>query len=393
MSLLPSGQPLARLVPDLEDLLHDPRSYLGREPVVIGPRRMYGLFWLFALAGVAFLAYFALAKRDTEALALGIAMLVGSSVWLLWSLLLRGHSLTLHADGVEVCYRDMAVWCPWALFNVDGQAFVPEADSPRVGLTLPVAPDAVPFIELRLHGAVVAHGVEVKARQLQLAASDEVVLPARYEVRADELGELLLLLGRRLGRELPRGVPPPEAYRTIELDELPTPDAAGWITVSLTRLHFPAICCDCGEPTSHNLPLRVEAGSDWLIGQLTGTSGGVELPIPVCPACQARMQARQQRGGIQGIVRGAVVALGLTLLAALALGWQDMNTLAILGLGIGAAGGLAGFLVGTFSARRFPAQAARYSPSRGTLALRFRNPEYASLVRQAMQAHARDKML
>jgi hypothetical protein len=248
-------------------------------------------------------------------------------------------------------------------------------------------------MEMRLHGAVTAQGAEIKARQLQLTASDEIVLPARYEVRADELGQLLLLLGQRLGRELPRGAPPPTAYRTTELDDLPTPDAAGWITVSLTRLRFPALCCECGEPTSHNLPLRVEANTDWVVGGLTATSRPLELPIPICPACQARMRAWQQRGGLQGMLRGAVLTLGLTLLIALVSGWQAMNTLTVLALGIGAAGGLAGFLIGTLTARRFPAQAARYSPSRGTVALRFRNPEYASLVRQAMQTHARDRMM
>ncbi len=78
---------------------------------------------------------------------------------------MRGHSLVLHPDGVEVKYRDTTVWCPWALFNVDGHAFVPDGDSPRVGLTLPVAREAIPFVELRREDTPIAHGAEIKARQ------------------------------------------------------------------------------------------------------------------------------------------------------------------------------------------------------------------------------------
>src|SRR5262249_44795739 len=55
MSVLPSGQPLHRALPDLEDLMADPESYLRAAPLAFGPRRMYGLAGLFALPGAAFL--------------------------------------------------------------------------------------------------------------------------------------------------------------------------------------------------------------------------------------------------------------------------------------------------------------------------------------------------
>src|SRR5207244_9850235 len=144
----------------------------------------------------------------------------------------------------------------------------------------------------------VAHGAEVKARQLQLIASNEVILPARYEVAAGDLGELLLQLGRRLGQGLPKGTPPPEAYRVQYLDEqVPTPDPAGWITAYLTRLRFPPHCCDCCEPTTATLRFHVEPRGEWFLGQLTNTSRSLELPIPVCPTCQARIRARQHEAG------------------------------------------------------------------------------------------------
>src|SRR5262249_54941951 len=168
------------------------------------------------------------------------------AVWLGWSLFLRGHALVLTAEGVEVAYRGATVWAPWALFNVDGGPFVPEADSPRAGLTLPVSAEAVPFVELRRDGVVVACGAQVGGPQWRFTPFGEVVLPARYEARAGELGEVLLLLGRRLGRQLPRGAPPPEAHPRAEGDV--GPDGAGWLTVPLTRLAVPPCCFDCADP-------------------------------------------------------------------------------------------------------------------------------------------------
>jgi hypothetical protein len=390
MSVLPAGQSLAQFLPDLDDFLYDPRGHLQTSPVVIGPRRMYALAALFALPGIAFLVSCAVAgKGDGERLALGIGLLVGSSVWLGWSLMMRGHVLVLHPDGIEVKYRDTEVWCPWALFNVEGEPFVPEGDSPRTGLTLPVAPEAVPFVELRRQGATVAFGAEVRGRQWLFNAGDEVVLPARYEVAAGDLGQLLLQLGRRLGRELPRGAPPHAAEMGASLDEVRlTPDRHGWLTVPLTRLAFPPVCCDCGERTDATLPLAVEATGDRLLGLLVQQVRPLELGVPVCPACQARLRHNLHRGGVRGMAAGAVVLLGMGALVGLQ-GGADAATIFALGLGCAAVGGIVGFLLGTSASRRPPAELCRYSPSRGTVAVRFRNPEYTTLVLETMQAKAR----
>jgi hypothetical protein len=394
MSVLPAGQPLTRFLPDLEDLLEDPRAYLVREPVTIGPRQMYGLAFLFGLGGAAFLLSCVIAGRgDGERLAIGIGLLIGASVWLGWSLKLRGHSLVLHPEGVEVRYRDTAVWCPWALFNVEGHAFVPDADSPRVGLTLPVASGAIPFVELRRDDSPIANGSQVNARQWQFIASDTVVMPARYEVMAGELGELLLALGRRLGRQLPKGMPPSEAYDTPKLDEIPAPpDTAGWITVHLTRLVFPPHCCECGERTGRTMNFHVESGWDTLVDFFVRSNNPLEVAIPVCEACQERIRYRQHRGGMVGMRTGAFLACGLATLLALSEGWRDGSLLFVVGLGALAVGGLAGFILGTLMSKRFPAELCRYSPSRGTLALRFRHPEYAARVLAAMRAPRREPL-
>jgi hypothetical protein len=392
MSVLPAGRPLSHFLPDLEDLLDDPRAYLVREPITIGPRQMYGLAFLFGLGGAAFLLSCAIAGQgEGERLALGIGLLVGASVWLGWSLKLRGHSLVLHPEGVEVRYRDTTVWCPWAVFNVDGHAFVPDADSPRVGLTLPVASEAIPSVELRRDDSPIANGSQVRASQWQLITPDTVVLSARYEVMAGELGELLLALGRRLGRQLPRGSPPPEAYDAPKLDDVAAlPEAGGWITVHLTRLSFPPHCCACGGRTSRTMNFQVASRWDTMVDFFVGGNNPLELPIPVCEACQQRIRDRQHRGGMIGMRTGAFLACGLATLLALGEGWRDGSLLFVVGLGALAVGGIAGFIVGTLLSKRLPAELSRYSPSRGTLALRFRHPEYAARVLAAMRTPQRE---
>src|SRR5262245_35920040 len=129
MSVLPQGRSLRQFFPDLDELLYDPAGYLAAEPVAIGPRRVYGLAALFGAAGAGLLAWCAaIGEWQDERLLMGIGLLLGASVWLGWSLRLRGHEIVLHPDGVEVKYRGTAVWCPWALFNAEGLPKVPATD-------------------------------------------------------------------------------------------------------------------------------------------------------------------------------------------------------------------------------------------------------------------------
>ncbi len=254
------------------------------------------------------------------------------------------------------------------------------------GLTLPVAPESVPFVELHRDGTPIAHGARIKARQWQLIAVDTVVLSGRYEVMAGELGELILELGRRLGRQRPKGAPPPEAYDTQHLDEVPVaPDSAGWITVHLTRLVFPPHCCDCGERTSRTMNFQVESRWDAIAGILVPAGDGLTVPIPVCEACQQRIRDRQRRGGMNGMRIGTLVFGGLGALLVWNEGWREASLLLVIGLAFLAVGGIAGFIVGSSLSKQLPAELSRYSPGRGTLALRFRNPDYAARLLTAMR--------
>jgi hypothetical protein len=387
MSVLPAGRRLEKFLPDLDEMLLDPRAFLTEDVVAIGPRRLYGLALLFGIPGAAFLAAVAVkGQPDPEKVALGIGLLLGAMVWVGWSLLLAGHELVLHPDGLEVRYKGDTVWAPWALFNTEGQPFVPDADSPAAGLTLPVAKEAVPFVEMRRDGLVAAYGPQVDGRQWHFTKFGEIVLPARYEIVASDLGALLLTLGRRLGRELPKGTPPPEAHPD-QLAETSPPDPAGWITLPLTRLTFPARCCDCDVATPETVTCRVAAPGDWLLGQITMTNREVALNVPWCGSCQARARNRQSRGAIVGLIIGAVLSCAIAVPLLLARGINHPSTVIVVALGALTGGGLVGFLIGTSSARDLPVKLRRYSPSRGTMSLRFRNPAYAARLLEAIRSN------
>jgi hypothetical protein len=199
---------------------------------------------------------------------------------------------------------------------------------------------------------------------------------------AVDLGRLLLQLGRRLGRDLPRGSPPREAADLASLDDLRAEsDAAGRLTVPLTRLVFPQVCCDCWQTTGMTMPLFVQGRGAHLLAQ---NARPLTVDVPVCEACQHRLRGQVHRGGTLGMAAGA----GLSAMAALALTGVQGSLLLPALIGGLAGGGLLGFLIGSTAADRRPVRVGRYSPSHGTVSLSFRNPDYAALVVEAMRSRA-----
>src|SRR4051794_7224437 len=99
MSVLPVGQRLQQVIPDLDELLLDPARYLGAGGVSIGARKMFGLAALFGLGGLGCLLslLFLDPARDkdwvAERVAVGVGMLAGALFFLSWSLRLHGHRL------------------------------------------------------------------------------------------------------------------------------------------------------------------------------------------------------------------------------------------------------------------------------------------------------------
>lgn len=385
MSVLPAGQPLHRFLPDFDDLLHDPRAYLQQGPIIIGPRRMYHLAALFIIPGLLLLLSAYLTEKRDDRIAVGIGLLLGGGVWAFWSLLLRGHRLGIHPEGVEVRHFDRAIWCPWALFNTEGAPFVPETDSPRMGLVVPINPEAIPFLELRRHDATVAYGAQATGPQLLLNGRGEAVLPGRYELAARDLGELLLQLGRRLGRELPKGAPPREAYAAPRDEALASaPGPGGWITVPLSQVAFPSACCACGQDTDTTLPLIIQTGAGRVAGALVSEARRFELAVPLCDDCRRRYREGQQRGGIVGMALGALAGAALVRFLA-----GDVLGQIVPLVGGLTGGALIGYMLGIILGVRRPLDIGGYSPTRNTISLRFRNPDYAVRVLDATHARMR----
>ena len=357
MSVLPAGRSVSQVIPDVEELLRDPAGYLHEGPVVVGPRQMYGLAAIFGIAALGCFGYSVWqGEFDPEAIAIGIGLALGALVWLAWSLMMRGHELMLLTDGVEFRYRDTVVWCPWALFNSGGVPFVPDADNPRTGLTLPVDAEMIPFVVLRRDEAPVAHGVEVKARQFRFTGANEVVLPARYEVKATELGLLLMQIGARLGHLIPKGAPPPEAYRMDDLDaDLTPPDAGGWFTLHLTHLSFPPRCCSCLADTPNVMNFPVGPPFDGGLSLFVQRTGGTMIPIPVCEVCQSEIRRRQNQVSSTMMPFGALAAAAVAVFLAWHAQVRDWESLLFFGVGAGAVGALGGFLLGVPLGRRLPA--------------------------------------
>lgn len=389
---------LRRMIPDLDRLLRDPRGTLAGEPLVIGPAQKYGTGVLVGLlvAGVTWLVVlltlllaaernvFPLHKHPAVLIFL-VAFLVLTLLASIWLTLyvLRGGEMVLSESGVELRYRRSVVYCPWALFNTPGQPFMPRPDA----MLLPVATAAIPYVEVRRDGALQATGERVHTTQLRFKSGTEARLKPLYEVVIADLGSLLLELGRRLGAALPDTARASLDFPVQEAPTLPMAAVApdGWMTVRLTRLVFPPFCCDCGAPTDrlqefrgHSVVLRLGR-----FGQLAGGEFA-RFQIPVCRTCHRENRKAQRYAFLKGLGFG----LAAPLLVCLAL-WVVTNNARVLLMfpPLAFLGSLIGMTIGQAVGKRnaAPVQLQRYSPSQGTIAIRFRWPEYGERVLAFME--------
>lgn len=363
MSLLPTGAPLESALPDLEELLHDPDGYLRAAPLSLGPPNVAVFAALLAGLGGLLLSSGWGASLDNLRVGVGLVVILIALGLLVWSLMLRGYEMVLRPDGVELIDGDTSVWAPWEVFHVRGRAVV----SDRGPLVVPINAAAVDRVELRRGGRVEARGREVASRQWHLLGPDEAMLAVRYQVRAQDVAELLQFLGRKLGQAPPPGQPEP-----------PPIDPAGWFVVPLAHLRLPPCCTSCGGTQDDVLRVRVMARGDTLLGPfLAGEQK--ELAIPVCASCKARLERGQRWGGMIGLASGAVLgALAGGVIGGLA------GDGARLHLVVGTLGGLMlGALVGSLaglSLTRLPVRLRRYSPSRGVVSVQFESPAIAARV-------------
>jgi hypothetical protein len=254
-------------------------------------------------------------------------------------------------------------------------------------MLLPVSPPGIPFVEARVEGALQATGDSVRTKQFRFRSGTEARMKPLYEVKLDELGALLLRLGRALGEDLPRAAAAALEYPVAEKPVVPlaTVGADGWVTVRLTRLVFPPFCCDCGAPTNQAQEFRGYAMT-LRFGSLFHLEGGefTRRKVPLCRTCQAEMRRAARTGALKGLGIG----LGLAVLATLIL-WATSHKVQVFWmlLPLGLTGSLAGSAIGQAVGRRnaAPVQLRNFSSSKGTIAIRFRWPEYGERLLAFME--------
>ncbi len=189
-----------------------------------------------------------------------------------------------------------------------------------------------------------------KRGSCRYARNNEVVFPARYQVNAEELGFLLQHLGRRLGAQLPRGVPPPEAHGQI-FDEPLEVDSRGWFRCRISRLQFPPICCVCEEKTTETRSFVAESRAEFLLNLGAQRGRSVTVAIPLCDRCQAEAQRAQLSRASMFVAIGAVLTPIVFYLAMRQNGGLAAEPLAFLAMVTAFLGGLAGLLIGFWSER------------------------------------------
>jgi hypothetical protein len=225
------------------------------------------------------------------------------------------------------------------------------------------------------------------------------VFKSLYEVDPLELGELLLHVGRQHGGSAV------VALRAEDLTELPirqpgeiavfTPTetaaivevgADGWITVQLTRLALPFFCCACGSQAAQWQPFRGYV-STLRLGRHLRLQGGpsVEVNVPVCEPCQKVHRRARRKARRIGLLVGlaATLLVGLGLMVWLGGGVALLSLILLLPIGL-LLGGWLGTEIGR--QRSTPVELERYAPAEGTVALRFRKPEYGELLLELAQA-------
>jgi hypothetical protein len=394
-------QSLREAIPDLDRLLAHPAETLGHGDITIGPERNYLWPTLLTLLLVIPLWVGGVVAITLRLQAPGLGPLVWGLVataplvivtFLLLVRLFRGGPCVLSKTGVAFKLGRKTVFCPWALFDTPGRpvpliavqrppdvlAVLPVQSQRCVSVALPLCPQAVSLVEARRDDLVVAQGARAGTWQFKFRSAHEAELRG-FAVSADELAALLLHLGRALGPGT--GTQEPEVGSRAS--PAATRDKDGWITVSLTRVTFPSLCCDCGVATASAQAFRAFMP---FLQQLTQGQVDLRLPIPVCDACQI-VNKRRFRAVFW---KTYLVVFGLGVFSGFAVGGILASATGDSFLAGGLAGsflsGLGSLFIGWFVGRgaahkaAMPARLERFLPKKGTVAIRFRRPEYAEQV-------------
>lgn len=356
-------KPLAKHLPDLDALRADPRAYFATQEVVIGPRRALVVATVLGLLAGAVVLIVAVATRADRPkakpvevddvligfLAVAVTAAFSTALLLRW---LRGGAAVLGAAGVQLLYRGRTVFCPWSVFQAPGTPYKPDHNS----VLLPID-EHVPVAVARRGGEVEAMPAgELRGKPLAAHDDAQATLFDIYEVRAADLGELLLHVGSVLG-DGPAAAVSAAAVPRVR-GPLATDEGGGWLRIRLTQLPFPRVCAGCGAPTPGLIELPL------------GTSKGHAIAVPLCPPCQTDRERRR----LKAFFWGFAVGLAPTLLV-VALGWPVVGGRALLGLLFALPlGVVAGAVVGLILRDRAnPVRFRRYNASGGTVQLRLRD--------------------
>jgi hypothetical protein len=210
-------QSLRRAIPEVERLSSDPMGTLARGDITIRPVRRYAAATLSAaLAAVLFWWLIAVPNRllagAPQEQSVGLTIVAVVIAIPLVARLFPGGWCILTTTGVELRFKRQVVFCPWSLFNSSGTLRASAKDGEQAAVVLPVAPAAVPFVELREDGLVRVQGRNVNTAQFRFLSDHEAEFAGLYAVDAAELGGLLLEIGCALGTSLPgRAVPTVES--------------------------------------------------------------------------------------------------------------------------------------------------------------------------------------
>ena len=407
---------LQQAVPDLQRLLSEPVRTLECGDITIGPEgnclfsillTLVTVFPLWVVSAFASSLLCPAVKQGPLVWSLFEVPLVMFS-FLLIQRLSRGHPCILTKTGVQFQSTRETVFCPWALFNAPGQPtpviavrrlpgvlrLLPWQSQRCVSVLLPICPQAVSSVESRQHDMVTAQGTEVRARQFKLKSDHEAELRG-FVVSAEVLGGLLLHLGRALAGPASGGVVSGKVTtdnsqlathysREKQVSPAATRDKNGWITVSITRVSFPSLCCDCGALTTTTQAFRGEMP---FLHQLVKGQVSLWLRIPVCDACQHANQRQSRKAfwkrflfifGANGVGGGLLLGTMIGIRSP----WRlDPVPPIICAIFVGLASLPFALLRGRrASGKVSPVSLQRFMYKEGTVALRFRRPAYAEHV-------------
>lgn len=392
--------PSKTLAQKLERLRGNPRDFLDRGPVEIGPapywRQIAILLCILVPVGLAVDVFFGL-----------ITLLFFSLLLLYYRYGPHQHRLVFQRDRLELWKGRTCVRVPWEVIDQQGVAVLGVTRG-RSTFRIPILSDKIALISSWRGDKKKKSGGSAGNRMTKLFVEDRNFHVTRlFEVPTKVCAELIIaaakdcaVLNAELADEGMAEDDEDSMRLTTESNYFPQADQdqkenpfaylgtdcstdsttatisdveiePGVVSVPVTALRFPTVCTQCSVPTSNQVEQKVPA-----FGRRSTT---IIFEMPLCHRCAAARRTRWL-ARLLAIPLGAGVAVG-------AYFWVS----AMIENPCGAEGVLASLVVGAFFLGWIPANSitnlldpvsAQVDGVRGTATLRFRNLAIASQVRE-----------